>query len=146
MTTILTQWVARLLLAPIFVVAVAVLVKGYSDVGDGFSAGVIAALGVLLQYSALGRERAERELPVRYLPAASLVGLLGALAIALVPVAAGDPPLSHVPGPNESVVQLGTLELITAVAFDVAIFLLVLGAVVGMVRAVAQDSDEEPPR
>jgi hypothetical protein len=35
------------------------------------------------------------------------------------------------------VVKLGTLELITAVAFDVAVFLLVLGAVVGIIRAVA---------
>ena len=54
-TTVLTRMVARLLLAPVLVVAAAVLVKGYADVGDGFAAGVIAALGVLLQYLAFGR-------------------------------------------------------------------------------------------
>ena len=62
MTTALTRMVARLLLAPVLVVAVAVLIKGYADVGDGFAAGVIAALGVLLQYLAFGRAAVERAL------------------------------------------------------------------------------------
>ena len=55
-TTILTQTVARLLLLPTVVAALAILIKGYAEPGDGFSAGVVAALGVLLQHLALGRE------------------------------------------------------------------------------------------
>ncbi len=34
---------ARLLLLPSWMIAFAILIKGYSDSGDGFSAGVIAA-------------------------------------------------------------------------------------------------------
>ena len=56
MTSVLTQMVARGLLAPTLVVATAILVKGYADVGDGFAAGVVAALGILLQFLAFGRD------------------------------------------------------------------------------------------
>lgn len=142
MTSVLTQSVARLLLAPILVVAVAVLVKGYADVGDGFSAGVIAALGILLQYMAFGREEAERQLPVRLLPACTFAGLLAALAVAFWPVLRGDALLEHLPPPGASVIELGTIELITAVLFDVAVFLLVLGALVGIVHAIARSGEE----
>jgi multisubunit Na+/H+ antiporter MnhB subunit len=140
--SVLTQSVARLLLAPILVVAVAILVKGYADVGDGFSAGVIAALGILLQYMAFGREEAERQLPVRLLPACTFAGLLAALAVAFWPVLRGDALLEHLPPPGASVIELGTIELITAVLFDVAVFLLVLGALVGIVHAIARSGEE----
>lgn len=145
MTSALTQSVSRLLLAPILVVAAAVLVKGYADVGDGFSAGVIAALGILLQYLAFGREKAERLLPVGLLGAGAFVGLLGALAVAFWPLLRGDSLLEHLPPPGADVIKLGTVELISAVAFDVAIFCLVLGAVVGIVHAIA-GADSEPDR
>lgn len=136
-TTALTQAVARLLLAPAFVVAAAILVKGYADVGDGFSAGVVAALGVLVQYLAFGHREVERLLPVRLAPACALAGLVLALVVAFTPLLRGDDPLAHVPGPGADVVRLGTLELLTAVAFDVGVFLLVLGAVIGIIRTLA---------
>ncbi len=143
MSSVLTGAIARLLLAPIFVVAVAVLVKGYADVGDGFSAGVIASLGIILQYLAHGREEAERLLALRLIGPAAFVGLLAALAVALVPLAAGGEILEHAPAPGAEVVKLGTVELISAVAFDLAIFVLVLGAVVGIMRALAHAAEEQ---
>lgn len=136
-TTGLTRAVARLLLAPALVVAIAVLIKGYSDVGDGFAGGAIAALGVLLQYLAFGRAAVQRLLPVRRAAHVAVTGLLIALAVAFVPVLAGTAPLQHAPAPGAEVVYLGSLELITAVAFDVGVFLLVLGMVVGTIHLVA---------
>ncbi len=56
MTSVLTQTLARLLLAPILVVAVAVLVKGYADVGDGFAAGLVAALALVSSAAVLWLE------------------------------------------------------------------------------------------
>ena len=99
MTTVLTRAVARLMLAPTLVLAVAVLVKGYADVGDGFSAGVIAAVAILIQYLAFGRAEAERALPLSLIPPAAFAGLLAALAIALWPALRGDPILTHLPPP-----------------------------------------------
>lgn len=143
MTSVVTVAVARLLMAPILVVAIAVLVKGYSDVGDGFSAGVIAALGIVLQYLALGREEAERLLALRLIGPAAFVALLGALLVALLPLARGDALLEHAPAPGADVTEVGTIELITAFAFDVAIFVLVVGAVVGILRAIAHVAEGE---
>ncbi len=143
MTSVLTQTLARLLLAPILVVAVAVLVKGYADVGDGFAAGVIAALGILLQYVAFGRAEAERLLPIRLVPAGAFAGLIGALAVAFWPALRGDALLEHLPPAGAEVTHLGTLELLTAVLFDVAVFLLVLGAVVGIIHAIARVAEGE---
>ena len=141
MTTVLTRMVARLLMVPTFVVAGAVLVKGYSDVGDGFSAGVVAALGVLLQYLGLGYRDAERLLPMRLAPAWAFAGLGLALAVTFVPAAAGRPLLTHAPGPGAPVTKLGTLELITPVLFDVGVAFLVFGAVVGIIRTLAGADD-----
>lgn len=143
MTSVLTQTVARLLFASVLVIALAVLVKGYADVGDGFSAGVIASLGLLLQYLAFGRAEAERLLPIRLAPAFAFLGLLLALLVAAIPLLRGEALLTHVPSPGADVVELGTLELITAVAFDAAIFLLVLGAVVGIIHTIAVIREEE---
>lgn len=145
MTSALTRTVARLLLAPAFVLALAILVKGYADVGDGFSAGVVAALGVLAQYLAFGSREAERLLPVRLAPAAVVAGLLLALVVAFAPLAWGDPPLTHLPRAGSDVVHLGTVELLTAVAFDVGVFLLVLGASVGIIRTLALVRHREAP-
>ena len=81
--------VAPRLLGPAVMVAAAIIVKGYNDVGDGFSAGVIVALAIALRY-----------------------------------------------------VTLGTLELISAVAFDVGVFLLVCGVLVTLVHQLARLVEE----
>jgi len=141
-TSVVVQAVARLLLAPILMIAFAILVKGYAEVGDGFSAGAIAALGVLLHYVAFGRATTERLLPIRALPAACFAALLLALALATGPLVFGDPVLTYAPSPGAEVVQLGTLEVIGAVAFDVAVFVIVMGAALGIIHALARQAEE----
>ena len=145
-TTVLTRAVARLLLAPVLMVAVAILVKGYADVGDGFAAGVVAALGVLLQYLAFGRAAVERALPVRRAARLAVGGLLLALAVAFLPALGGGAPLQHAPAPGAHVVKLGSLELIGAVAFDLGVFALVLGMAVATIGLIAGTREEEEGR
>lgn len=143
MTTVLTQAIAKVLLLPILVTALAVLVKGYTDTGDGFSAGVIAGFGVLLQYLAFGFRAVEARLPLRIAPYLAWAGLLIVLLIAFVPVLLGEPILTHFPAPEDHVIQVGTLEVHTAVAFDVGIFLVVFGFTVQIMRMVAQVKEWE---
>lgn len=135
--SLLVRAVARLLAPAIFVVSIAVLVKGYTSPGDGFSAGAIAALGLLLRYIVSGREEVEQRTPIRLVVPGAVVALLLALAVVAIPIALGDPLLTHRPLPGVEPVKIGTLEIITAVAFDVAIYLVVLGAVAGIVHAIA---------
>jgi multicomponent Na+:H+ antiporter subunit B len=135
--------VAPRLLGPAVMVAAAIIVKGYTDVGDGFSAGVIVALAISLRYVAYGTEGAEQSLPVlRHAPVVAAAGLLLALAVGFSPVLAGDPPFTHHPSPGEHVIKIGTLELITAVLFDIGVFLLVCGMLVTLVHHLARLVEE----
>ena len=127
--------IAPRLLAPALMVAFAIIVRGYTDAGDGFSAAVIVTLAIGLRYIALGVDEAENTLPIlRRAPLIALAGLVIALASGFFPVVNGDPPFTHAPGRGEPVQHLGTLELSTAVAFDVGLFLLVTGALVALIH------------
>lgn len=138
MSSSLAQDIARLLLAPTLMFALAILVKGYADTGDGFAAGVVAGLGVLLQYVVLGAPEAEARLGwVRYAARMALIGLAIVLAVATWPLLRGEALLTHLPAPGAPVIHVGSLELITAVAFDVGVFLLVFGVVIATLRSIA---------
>lgn len=138
MTSVLTRMVAKLLLLPTLVAAVAILVKGYTQPGDGFSAGVVAGLGIVLQYLAFGREEAEKLPVVRSAGVIAFAGLLISLFVMLAPLFLGDPILTHYPPPEAEVLIFGTLEILTAVLFDVGVFLLVFGFSVGTVGIISR--------
>jgi multicomponent Na+:H+ antiporter subunit B len=96
-----------------------------------------------------GREEAEKIPGVRQAGTLAFVGLLAALVLAVVPLLLGDPLLTHYPSPGSGVLHFGTLEFVTAVLFDCAVFLLVFGFVVGTVGAIsraieAADREEDP--
>lgn len=142
-STVMTRAVARLLFAPSLVAALGVLVKGYTDTGEGFSAGVIASLGVLVQYVVFGYAEASRMPLVRYIPGFGVsVGLLVALLPAFVPLFFGEAIFTHWPPPGAEVLEFGTLEIITAVAFDIGVFLLVFGFGVGSIDFIARATIE----
>ena len=145
MKSVAVQAVANLMLAPILVVAAAVLVKGYADTGDGFAGGAIAAAALLLQYVAHGAAAVRGAYPVQHAQAVAVTGVLVALAVALQGPLRGEPLLTHAPPAGAEPVHAGTLELITAVAFEAGVFLLVLGTAVAVVDALAAalDSQEE---
>lgn len=144
-TSVLTRVIAKLLLLPTLAAALAILVKGYVQPGDGFSAGVVAGLGILLQYLAFDREEAERLWLVRYAGIIAFAGLLLALSVAVAPLLLGDDVLTHYPPPDAKVLYFGTLEILTAVLFDVGVFLLVFGFAVGAIsmfsRAIAGEEE-----
>ncbi len=142
-SNVLPRAVARFLLLPIGMISAALFVKGLSSTGDGFIAGTVAALGIVLQDVVFGHREAERLLPVRRAPLAAAVGLALGLAVAFAPLLFGDPVLTHLPPAEEKVAKLGTLELATSVAFDAAVFLTVFGVVVGIVRELAWAAERE---
>jgi multicomponent Na+:H+ antiporter subunit B len=139
--------VAQVLLGPSLMVAAALLVKGYNDVGDGFAGGMVVALAVALRYVTLGDASAEKALPLlRYAPHAALGGLLLSLAVGFVPLLAGRPLFSHYPGPGQQVVKLGSLELFTPLLFDVGVFFLVVGVMTMLLHQFADpDSQVDNP-
>jgi multisubunit Na+/H+ antiporter MnhB subunit len=126
----IVQLVARLLLLPAYMVAAAVLVKGYASTGDGFAAGTIAALGILIQYVAFGEREARRLLGLRTSEGMAGAGLLLMVAVAFGPALSGAPILTHYPRPGEHLTRLGSLEVHTATLFDLGVFLLTFGFLV----------------
>jgi multisubunit Na+/H+ antiporter MnhB subunit len=137
----LIQTTVRLLFVPILLFAAAVLVKGYSEPGDGFAAGVIASLAVLLQHVAFGREVVEREIPLRAAFGMIYAGLLLAVGVTFLPLLMGEAALTHFPRPGSEVLHLGSVELHTAFLFDVGVFLLVFGFTVGVLDEIARHPD-----
>lgn len=132
------QTVASLLLVPGWSIALALLFKGYVDIGDGFSAGVIAALVTVLQGLAFGAEEMEKMVLARLAPVLVFVGLALAYSVAFIPAILGQPVMDHYPGMNQDVIHFGVLEFITPVLFDIAVFLVVYGFCVGAMMAVAR--------
>jgi multisubunit Na+/H+ antiporter MnhB subunit len=142
--TALTRAVARLVLPASLVTAAALLVKGYAETGDGFAAGAVAAIGVVLQYLVLGAAEVERLLPVRRAPVAAVAGLGLVLAVTFGPLLAGQPVLAHQPPPGVEPLHLGRLEAHTALLFDAGVLLFVLGFAVTVVRAIARTPEPGP--
>ncbi len=144
--TPIVQLVAPRLLPIAVVVAVALIVKGYGDVGEAFGGGVIVALAIGLRYVVLGPERTDRTMPfVRRADIVAAIGLLISLTFGFVGVPFGEAPFTHYPRPGEPVTRVGTLELTTAVGFDVGLFLLVVGAVVLLIRRLSWLVTETDP-
>ncbi|SNR25118.1 MnhB domain-containing protein [Blastococcus mobilis] len=135
---VVAQVVARLLWGPSVVVAISLIVKGYTDVGDGFAAGVVVALGLALFYVALGASAAELALPfLRYAPRLMITGLLLCLGTGFFPLLSGEPIFSHLPEPGAHVATVGSLELFTPLLFDLGLFLLVVGVLTVLLHQLA---------
>ncbi|MFN8678427.1 MAG: MnhB domain-containing protein [Thermomicrobiales bacterium] len=143
----MTQRISRLLFAPTLMVAFAVLIKGYVGAGDGFAAGIIAGMAFAMQFVAFGERNVRRSLHTRYAPVVAMCGLALALACTFLPVLRGLPLLTHWPPPDAKVLHFGTVEILTAVAFDVGVFLLVVGFTVTALALVsrAESREQLPP-
>jgi multisubunit Na+/H+ antiporter MnhB subunit len=148
--TVMTRGVARILYLPLYMVAAAVLIKGYADIGDGFSAGVIVSLGIIIQGVAFGADEFDRMPFVRFAPLGTIVGLFLALAVGFGPVLFGNPIFLHYPRAGDHARHFGSLEFITPVVFDIGVFLVVIGFCVGTLSAVARETvrrerESQPP-
>ena len=139
--TLLVQVIVRLLFVPILLLSLTLLIKGYSRPGDGFAAGVVASLAVLLQHVAFGRAVVEREIPLRAALWMVWAGLLISLAVVFYPLLSGGAPVTHFPPPGAEVAKWGSIELHTSLLFDVGVYLLVFGFTVGVLDEIAQRAD-----
>jgi multicomponent K+:H+ antiporter subunit A len=108
-------------------VGVFILRRGHNEPGGGFIAGLVIGIALIMQYMASGYAWAEQRMRVDY---HALIGL-GVLVAGITGVGAwyGDLPFLtsnygyfHIP-------LIGEVELATAMAFDLGVFLTVVGVV-----------------
>ncbi|WMT89025.1 monovalent cation/H+ antiporter subunit A [Pelagibacterium sp. H642] len=126
----------------IIVLAAYLFFRGHDAPGGGFAAGVAMSIGFLLQYMAGGTRWVEdrlRVLPVRWIA----VGLLIALGTGAGAWIFGYPFLTSFFQYTE-IPFIGRVPTASALLFDLGVFVLVVGATVLMLVAIAHQSIRKP--
>jgi len=102
------------------------IVGGDERPGDGFTAGVISALGLTLQYVVFGY--AEAHARFRRIPFATVlfIGLSIALVASAGPLLVGQPVLADLEV-RLDLPLIGTIRLARAMLFDIGIYFVVFG-------------------
>jgi multicomponent K+:H+ antiporter subunit A len=116
-------------------VAAYLFLRGHNAPGGGFIAGLVAAVALVLQSVALGRDAVAEARPGRG-TALLGVGLLVAAATGLGSLAVGRPFLTSAYREYDWPL-LGHFELASAMAFDLGVFLVVVGTVLAILPGVA---------
>lgn len=124
----------RLLFPTIMVFSLFFLFAGHNNPGGGFAGGLTAGLALVLRYFAGGRYELGEALPV---DAGRLlgVGLTLAVTMALAPLLLGYPPLTSAIVAVDLPV-FGTVKLVSALVFDIGVYLIVVGLVLDVLRSL----------
>lgn len=108
------------------VFAIYLLLRGHNLPGGGFIGGLGSALSLIMLSLAFGVERTQTILRVDPTRVA-IIGLLIAVATALLPVLIGDPVLRQYNWKIHAVPVLGSFAIGTPLLFDIGVFLVVVG-------------------
>ncbi len=123
--------------APLLVFSLYLLFAGHNQPGGGFAGGLVAGVVVVLAWAAGGPLTVERIVPIR------TSALLGAGLV----VAAGTGFASLLAGLDylESgylkldLGMLGEVKVVSALGFDIGVYLTVIGVALGLVRALGEE-------
>jgi multicomponent K+:H+ antiporter subunit A len=139
--------VARLVLPLALVVSAYIFWRGHNLPGGGFIAGLVTAVALVLQYMAVGQERAEALLHgaggrrfVRWIGTGLGIAWLTGVGAFFF----GRPFLTSAHG-HPTVPVLGELPLATAALFDLGVYITVVGATMVMLSVLGAAS-KEPAR
>ncbi len=154
MTTIITRTVTRTVVPLIFVTAVALMLQGHNLPGGGFIAGVLTTTAFALIYIVYGMDFLEDELfhrvvrgPVEHLQQGIVENYRAMFAIGLL-VAAGSGIVSMVVGENflyqthayiRPLPIYEKLHVASALAFDIGVYLVVVGALLTILSVVGAE-------
>ncbi|WP_194826987.1 Na+/H+ antiporter subunit A [Nocardia sp. XZ_19_231] len=135
------QITTRLVFPTIMVLSVYFFFSGHNAPGGGFAGGLVAGLALTLRYLAGGRYELGEALPV---DAGHLLGAGLALAAgtATASLLLGAPPLSS------AIIEvtlplLGHIKLVTALFFDLGVYLVIVGLVLDVLRSLGARLDKE---
>ncbi len=119
----------RLLFPTMMVVSVYFFFTGHNAPGGGFAGGLVAALAFTLRYLAAGRQELEAALPIDSGKILGL-GLVIAASSGIIPMLWGQPPLTT------TLIELGEIHIPTAMLLDAGVYLVVIGTVMHILRAL----------
>ncbi|WP_076478863.1 Na+/H+ antiporter subunit A [Williamsia sterculiae] len=134
----------RLIFPTMVVLSVYFFFSGHNAPGGGFAGGLTMGMALVLRYLAGGRYELGEALPI---DAGRLLGLGLAIAstTAVVSLLLGAPALSsavltvHLP-------LIGTVKMVTALFFDLGVYLIVVGLILDVLRSLGARLELEPSR
>ncbi|TNF56066.1 MAG: monovalent cation/H+ antiporter subunit A, partial [Burkholderiales bacterium] len=144
---LLLRVAANVVLPVALVFTIYIFMRGHNMPGGGFIAGLITAVALVLQYMAMGQDRAETHLKsehgrrfVRWIGAGlGIAGLTGVAAFVF-----GRPFLTSAHG-HPHVPLLGELPFASAALFDLGVYLTVVGSTL-LTISVLGSASQEPPQ
>jgi multicomponent K+:H+ antiporter subunit A len=139
---LIMQTLTRLLLPMMLMVSVFVFLRGHNLPGGGFIAGLIASVALIVQYLANGLNWSRARMPFDWHGVIG-AGLLIAAGTGIVAMFLGYPFLTstftHLHWP-----LVGEFEIASAMAFDLGVFLVVLGSTVLALSQLGELSHHSP--
>ena len=150
MTTLIARTAVQVVTPIVFVTSAALLLQGHNLPGGGFIAGVLTATAFALLYTVYGLEELGRLLgldrgsefghgPLVWYHLTLVAGLALAAGAGLVPMALGAPFLTQGFVVLTGVPIYGEFELASAIAFDLGVYLTVVGALLSIVGVVGTE-------
>ncbi|WP_419997969.1 Na+/H+ antiporter subunit A [Streptomyces boninensis] len=138
--SVVFEVIARISFHPILMLSVYLLLCAENLPGGGFVGGLVAGVGLMIRYLAGGRHELTAAIPVR---PGFFVGLGLALSttVALAGLAGGT--VLHAWTWKGHLPLIGDWHAGTAVIFDLGVYLLVVGVVLDMVRALGGEIDQQ---
>jgi multicomponent Na+:H+ antiporter subunit A len=122
---------------PLLVFSAYLLFVGHNQPGGGFAAGLVAGVAVVLAWAAGGQATVRRVLPFR---SSALLGLglvvASGTGFASLLVGAGFLQSGYL---EVAIPLIGKVKVVSALAFDTGVYLVVVGMALGLVRALASE-------
>jgi multicomponent Na+:H+ antiporter subunit A len=139
--SIIFEVVARLMFPVLIVFGIYLLLAGHNHPGGGFAAGMVTGLALMVRYLAGGRYELDEAAPI---DAGVLMGtgLFIATVSGLAPLAFGGAVLQSAQV-DLAVPLVGELHLVTSTFFDIGVYLVVVGLVLDLLRALGSRIDRQ---
>lgn len=139
--SIIFEVITRLIFHTVMVYSIYLLLAGHNAPGGGFAGGMVAGMALVIRYFAGGRYELDEAAPV---DAGHVIGWGLAIATisAILPLAFGGTVLEsasldlHIP-------VLGDLHIVTSALFDIGVYLVVVGLVLDLLRALGSQIDRQ---
>ncbi len=132
---------ANVMLPFTLMVSVFIFLRGHNEPGGGFIAGLVSAIGLLTQYMADGFARTERRLRFDFARVAGAgIAVAGATGIAAWFFGAPFLTSTHA---HPRLAFVGEVPVSSALAFDLGVYLVVVGGTLLMLATLARASERE---
>jgi multicomponent Na+:H+ antiporter subunit A len=125
---------------PLLVFSLYLLFAGHNQPGGGFAGGLVAGVVLVLAWSAGGVETVRRILPVRssaVMGAGLVIASLTGFASLLVDLSFLESGYLELDLP-----LIGPVKAVSALVFDVGVYLVVVGMALRLVRSLGEDNSE----